>query len=80
MIAQIPHLLRLKSYKTVAQLVNSHIKHPLLQQALSIHPLLVGEIRSAQPLSMRLSIILSANGAYFSVWAEQAGWCMSWNS
>ena len=42
MIAQIPHLLRLKSYKTVAQLVNSHIKHPLLQQALSIHPLLVG--------------------------------------
>jgi len=42
MIAQIPHLLRLKSYKTVAQLVNSHIKHPLLRQALSIHPLLVG--------------------------------------
>lgn len=42
MLKQIPQLLRLKSYLTVAQLVNHHIKHPLLQQALSIHPLLVG--------------------------------------
>jgi len=42
MLKQIPQLLRLKSYMTVAQLVNSHIKHPLLQQAFSIHPLLVG--------------------------------------
>lgn len=42
MLAQIPHLLKLKSYKTVAQLVNSHIEDPMLQQALSIHPLLVG--------------------------------------
>lgn len=42
MLRQIPHLLRLKSYLTVAQLVNSHIKHPLLRQAFSIHPLLVG--------------------------------------
>ena len=42
MLRQIPHLLRLKSYLTVAQLVNRHIKHPLLRQAFSIHPLLVG--------------------------------------
>ena len=42
MVKQIPQLLRLKSYMTVAQLVNSHIKHPLLRQAFSIHPLLVG--------------------------------------
>ena len=42
MIAQVPSLLRLRSYKTVAQFVNSHIKHPLLRQAFSIHPLLVG--------------------------------------
>ena len=42
MIKQIPQLLRLRSYLTVAQLVNSHIKHPLLRQAFSIHPLLVG--------------------------------------
>lgn len=42
MLKQIPQLLRLKSYMTVAQLVNSHIKHPLLRQAFSIHPLLVG--------------------------------------
>ena len=42
MIAQVPSLLRLHSYKTVAQFVNGHIKHPLLRQAFSIHPLLVG--------------------------------------
>lgn len=42
MIAQVPSLLRLHSYKTVAQFVNCHIKHPLLRQAFSIHPLLVG--------------------------------------
>ena len=42
MIAQVPALLRLRSYKTVSGFVNSHIKHPLLRQAFSIHPLLVG--------------------------------------
>ena len=42
MLAQIPRLLRLKSYHSVAGIVNSHIKHPLLRQAFSIHPLLVG--------------------------------------
>ena len=42
MIAQVPSLLRLRSYKTVAEFVNSYIKHPLLRQAFSIHPLLVG--------------------------------------
>ena len=42
MMKQVPSLLKLKSYMTVAQMVNSHIKHPLLQQAFSIHPLLVG--------------------------------------
>ena len=42
MMAQVPALLRLRSYRTVAGLVNSHIKHPLLRQAFSIHPLLVG--------------------------------------
>ena len=42
MLAQVPALLKLRSYRTVAGLVNSHIKHPLLRQAFSIHPLLVG--------------------------------------
>jgi phytoene desaturase len=42
MMAQVPSLLRLRSYKTVAGIVNSYIKHPLLRQAFSIHPLLVG--------------------------------------
>jgi len=42
MFKQIPALLILKCYKTVSQMVNSHLKHPLIRQAFSIHPLLVG--------------------------------------
>ena len=42
MLKQIPSLLKLKSYLSVSQLVNSHIKHPQIRQAFSIHPLLVG--------------------------------------
>ena len=42
MIAQVPSLLRLRSYLTVSGIVNKYIKHPLLRQAFSIHPLLVG--------------------------------------
>ncbi|MFT4730313.1 MAG: phytoene desaturase [Granulosicoccus sp.] len=42
MVRQIPALLILKCYKTVSQMVNSHLKHPLIRQAFSIHPLLVG--------------------------------------
>ena len=42
MLAQVPALLKLGSYKTVAGMVRRHIKHPLLRQAFSIHPLLVG--------------------------------------
>ena len=42
MIKQIPALLTLKCYKTVSQLVGRYLKHPLIQQAFSIHPLLVG--------------------------------------
>ena len=52
MMAQ-PALLRLRSYRTVAGLVNSHIKHPLLRQAFSIHPLLVAAIPSPRHRSMR---------------------------
>ena len=42
MIKQIPALIKLKSYLTVAQLVNKYIKNPNLRAAFSIHPLLVG--------------------------------------
>ena len=42
MVAQIPSLLKLQSYFSVAGIVNKYIKHPLLRQAFSIHPLLVG--------------------------------------
>ena len=42
MVKQIPALLVLKCYKSVSQMVNSHLKHPLIRQAFSIHPLLVG--------------------------------------
>jgi len=42
MVKQIPALLILKCYRSVSQMVNSHLKHPLIRQAFSIHPLLVG--------------------------------------
>ena len=42
MIKQVPALLYLQCYKTVAQMVNSYLAHPLMRQAFSIHPLLVG--------------------------------------
>lgn len=42
MIHQTPNILRLGGYKTVSQFVNSHLRHPLLRKAFSIHPLLVG--------------------------------------
>ncbi len=42
MVKQVPALLILKCYKTVSQMVNNHLKHPLIRQAFSIHPLLVG--------------------------------------
>ena len=42
MAKQLPALIILKCYKTVSQMVNSHLKHPLIRQAFSIHPLLVG--------------------------------------
>lgn len=42
MVKQVPALLILKCYRTVSQMVNSHLKHPLIRQAFSIHPLLVG--------------------------------------
>ena len=42
MMAQVPSLLKLRSYLTVSSLVARYIKHPLIRQAFSIHPLLVG--------------------------------------
>lgn len=42
MLRTVPALLRLKSYKTVSQLVGSFIKNDQLRQAFCIHPLLVG--------------------------------------
>ncbi|MFL2859236.1 MAG: phytoene desaturase family protein [Pontiellaceae bacterium] len=42
MLKQIPHLIRLKSYLTVFQLVSLFIKDGRLRKALSFHPLLVG--------------------------------------
>lgn len=42
MVKQIPSLLKLKSYLTVSQLVNSKLKNEYLRKAFSIHPLLVG--------------------------------------
>ena len=42
MIALLPKLIRLGGYRTVWQFVTRHIKHPWLQRAFSVSPLLVG--------------------------------------
>jgi len=42
MLRQLPNLIRLKSYRTVHGLVSRHIRHPYLQRAFCVHPLLVG--------------------------------------
>ena len=42
MAKQVPSLVKLKSYLTVSQLVNSKLKNEFLRKAFSIHPLLVG--------------------------------------
>ena len=42
MVAQIPQLVKLKSHKTVWQLICSHLKSDKIRQAFSIQPLLVG--------------------------------------
>ncbi len=42
MLAQVPAMLRLGSYRTVWQLVSRHLKHDKLRQAFSVQPLLVG--------------------------------------
>ena len=42
MMKQLPSLLKLKSYKSVYELVSSYIKNEKLRRMLSMHPLLVG--------------------------------------
>jgi phytoene desaturase len=42
MIRVAPDLIRLRSHESVFRLVSRYIKHPLLQQVFSFHPLLVG--------------------------------------
>ena len=39
---QVPHLLALRSYRSVYGLVSSYIKNPYLRKIFSVHPLLVG--------------------------------------
>jgi phytoene desaturase len=42
LVAQVPHLFALKSYRSVHGLVSSYITDPYLRKIFSIHPLLVG--------------------------------------
>lgn len=42
MVKTVPDLVRLQSYKSVWKLVCQYIEHPLLRQAFSVQPLLVG--------------------------------------
>ena len=68
MLRQIPALLKLKSYLTVAQLVNKFIKDPNLRAAFSIHPLLVGGNPFSTTSIYALIHFLERNwGVYFSM-------------
>lgn len=68
MLKQIPSLLKLKSYLTVAQLVNKYIKNPNLRAAFSIHPLLVGGNPFSTTSIYALIHFLERNwGVYFSM-------------
>ena len=68
MVRQIPSLLKLKSYLTVAQLVNKYIKNPNLRAAFSIHPLLVGGNPFSTTSIYALIHFLERNwGVYFSM-------------
>ena len=53
MLKQIPALLKLKSYMTVAQLVNSYIRHPLLRQAFRSIPCWLAATRFQRLRSIR---------------------------
>ena len=68
MIKQIPALIKLKSYLTVAQLVNKYIKNTNLRAAFSIHPLLVGGNPFSTTSIYALIHYLERNwGVYFSM-------------
>ncbi len=42
LLRAVPHLLRMRSWRTIAQLVNGHIRDPRLRVVFSFHPLLIG--------------------------------------
>jgi phytoene desaturase len=68
MLKQVPSLLKLKSYLTVAQLVNKFIKNSNLRAAFSIHPLLVGGNPFSTTSIYALIHFLERNwGVYFSM-------------
>ena len=68
MLKQIPALLKLRSYFTVAQLVNKYITNPNLRAAFSIHPLLVGGNPFSTTSIYALIHYLERNwGVYFSM-------------
>ena len=71
MLAQIPSLLRLQSYYSVAGIVNKYIKHPLLRQAFSIHPLLVGGNPFSTTSIYALFITLNGVGVFFLRWGAR---------
>lgn len=74
MLLQIPHLLRLKSYYSVTTIVNQHLKHPLLRQAFSIHPLLVGGNPFSTTSIYALIHYLERKWGCIFVWVALASW------
>ena len=78
MVKQIPALLTLKCYKTVSQLVSRYLKHPLIQQAFSIHPLLVGGNPFKTTAIYTLIHYLERRWGVFFVWVALVSLYRSW--
>ena len=72
MMKTVPALEKLRSYKTVHQLVASFIKSEHLRQAFCIHPLLVGGNPFDTTSIYSLIHFLAASGASTSPWAGPA--------
>ena len=71
MLKQIPSLLRLKSYKSVYQLVSNYISDEKLRRVFSMHPLLVGGNPFTTTSIYTLILFLEKNGVFTTQWEEQ---------
>ncbi len=70
MLKQVPALLKLKSYKSVYQLISTYISNEKLRRVFSMHPLLVGGNPFTTTSIYALILFLEKNGEYIMPWVE----------